>query len=128
MGEQYVPPEARDFKMASDKQEPKAEEKKSDTAPVPHWKHDESLEDLEVSEGEELDVPARYARILDTEAGSARESYEEVAETQNLEEAKRGMKLLYTEFQGQVMKNKELVAKLEHEIKEKYQILKDQQA
>jgi len=97
--------------------------------PPPAYTHDQNSKDLEVSEGVELDkIAARYTKAVELAEGSAKESYEEVAETQNLEEAKKSMKLLCGALEGQFIMNKELVKKPEAEIKEKYQILKEQKS
>ena len=94
--------------------------------PPAEYTHDQNPKDLEVSEGMELDkIAARYTKAVKLAESSAKESYDEVAETQDLKEAKRGMELFYSRFQGQIIMNKELVKKLEAEIKEKYQILKE---
>ena len=95
--------------------------------PPAEYTHDQNPKDLEISEGVELDkIAARYTKAVELAEGSAKESYEEIAETQNLDEAKKGMKLLYSALEGQIIMNKELVKKIEGEIKEKYQILKEQ--
>ena len=94
--------------------------------PPSEYTHDQNPKDLEVSEGMELDkIAARYTKAVKLAESSAKESYDEVAETQDPKEAKRGMELFYSRFQGQIIMNKELVKKLEAEIKEKYQILKE---
>jgi len=97
--------------------------------PPSEYTHDQNPKDLEVSEGVELDkIAAHYTKAVELAEGSAKESYDEVAETQDLKEAKRGMELFYGRFQGQIIMNKELVKKLEAEIKKKYQILKEQKS
>jgi len=117
MGESYTSPDVLESKTARTKTETKAKQ----------YTHDESLEDLAVSEGEELDkIAARYTKAVELVEGSAKESYEEIAESQDLEKTKRGMKLLYSALEGQFIMNKELVKKIETEIKEKYQLLKEQ--
>ena len=97
---------------------------------MPQYEHDESVEDLEVSEGQELDTPELYTNRLDEAAGAYQESIDELMgfiEKQDHQETERTAKLVQAEFEGLVLLAKKINEKLEAEIKEKYQLLKDQQ-
>jgi len=96
----------------------------------PIYQHDKTDEDLDVSQGQELDYTEIHTRRLETAKGAHQQSInelKEVIEKQDPEEIERALGLVESEYNRLVTLASQINEKLEAEVKEKYQLLKNQQ-
>ena len=96
----------------------------------PIYEHDRTTEDLEVSQGVELEYTESYTRKLELAQGAHQQSLEELKaaiDQQDPKEFERALRLVASEYNTLVTLAKTINDKLEAEVKEKYQLLKNQQ-
>ena len=96
----------------------------------PIYQHDKTDEDLEVSQGQELEYTDLYTSRLETAKGAHQQSInelKEVVEKQDPEEIERALRLVESEYNRLVTLASQINDELAAEKKEKYQLLKNQQ-